>query len=85
MNIQTDNIVIDLLVDDNFINYIMNPTRSLTEKWTNYFKENPDSIQAANQAKKILLGESEKIFLTDFEAKELESQIIEKCGFGHYN
>lgn len=85
MNIQTNNIVIDLLVDDNFINYIMNPTLSLTEKWTNYFKENPNYIQAANQAKKILLGESEKIFLTDFEAKELESQIMEKCGLVYYN
>lgn len=85
MNIHTDNKVIDILVDEDFINYVINPTSSLTERWTNYFKKNPDYIQAANQARKILLGESEFITLSDFEAKELEIEIFEKCGLIHYS
>ena len=85
MNIQTDKRVIDILVDEDFINYVINPTASLIEKWTNYFKKNPDYAQAANQARKILLGESEFITLSDFETKELEIEIFEKCGLIQYS
>ena len=85
VSIQTDKRVLDILVDEDFIHYVINPTDSLTEQWNNYFKNNPDYVQAANQARKILLCEGDLVTLSDFEAKELEIEIFDKCGLIQYS
>ena len=77
--------VIDFLVSDDFINYIINPNNSNTREWEEYFKRNPEKIPFANQASKILNGESDIHFLPSFEMKELEIRIFEKCGLSPMN
>jgi len=80
MSITTNKRVSEILVCDGFINYVMNPTSLLLKEWDNYFKENPDQIQIANEAKQILLCERDYHSLPPFEIKELEMRIFEKCG-----
>lgn len=80
MATKTDNRLTSILVCDDFINYIMNPTDSLTEKWEDYLKAHPDQIPIVNEARHILLGELEVHSLPVFEKKELEVSIFEKCG-----
>lgn len=51
------NLLFSLLVNDDFINYVVNPSLILDEMWDDFFAEHPDMIQIADKAKSILLGE----------------------------
>jgi len=76
----TDINVISLLVNDDFINYVINPNLILNEMWDDFFGLHPDLISVANQAKMILLGELDFKELPAVEVHELELCIFEKCG-----
>jgi len=69
-----------MLVDEDFINYVMNPTRKLTDSWENYFRLHPDQIPLAEEARQILFGVVENKTLPAQEALELKARIFEKCG-----
>ncbi|HET7733936.1 MAG TPA: hypothetical protein VFK73_08875 [Paludibacter sp.] len=73
--------VISLLVNDDFINYVVNPNLILKEMWEDFFSAHPDLIPVAEEAKAILLGESGYFEMPAGEARELEVRISEKCGF----
>jgi len=72
--------LISLLVNDDFINYVINPTLTLKEMWEAYFHEHPEMISAASEAKSILLGENEMLELPVTEARIIENRIFERCG-----
>ncbi|MDR3651796.1 MAG: hypothetical protein P4L34_02350 [Paludibacter sp.] len=80
MSTKTDKRLISFLIDDDFINYIINPTDLSPEKWRNYFENHPDQISIANEARHILLGELEFFKLPANEVHEMETSILDKCG-----
>lgn len=72
--------VISLLVNDDFINYVVNPNLILKEMWEDFFSVHPDLIPVAEEAKAILLGESGYFEMPARDVHELEVRIFEKCG-----
>ena len=80
MNSTTDKRLLKILVNDDFINYVLNPNLLLKEKWEDYFDTHPDEIPLINEAKQILLGKSYPKELTEKEALDLKYRILEKCG-----
>jgi hypothetical protein len=72
--------LISLLVNDDFINYVINPNLILVEMWDDFFVLHPDLIPIADEAKMILLGEVDCQELPTKEAQALEISIFEKCG-----
>ncbi len=85
VNANTDKQLYDILIDDDFINYVLNPTQQLISKWENYFERYPEKLAIANQAKKILTGEEQCHHLTEFEVKEMEFGIFERCRLQNCN
>jgi len=81
----TDKRVISILVNDEFINYVMNPTISLIEKWEDLFRMHPEQIPIANEARLILLSRLNKKTLPHHEVLELKARIFEKCGISSLN
>jgi len=78
----SDNIkvsVLDFLVNDDFISYVMNPTSSLTEKWMDYFRKHRSQIPISNEARNILLGYVDKKLFPNHEALELKARIFQEC------
>ena len=80
MSSTTDKRVLSILVNDDFINYVLNPNLILTEMWEDYFSTHPEYIPLAGEAKKILLGELNPTELSADEAYDLEARILNKCG-----
>ena len=78
-------LVQNILVNEDFINYVFNPTYSLTTKWDRFFRSHPEQISVANEARLILLGRKEKKVLPVNESLALKSRILEKCGFTQLN
>jgi len=76
----TDKRVLSILVNDDFINYVLNPNLILTEMWEDYFSTHPEDIPLADEAKKMLLGELNSTELSADEVSILETRILEKCG-----
>lgn len=75
--VSTTNIqVVNLLVNDDFINYVINPNLALSEMWNDFFSLHPEIIPHAVEAKKILLGDNITDELSATEVKELESRIM---------
>ena len=80
VNSTTDIRLLQMLVNDDFINYVLNPNLTLKEKWEDYFKSHTEIIPYIDEATKILLGESDQKMLTSKDALELEKNIFDKCG-----
>lgn len=80
MNTIPENTLFSLLVNDDFINYVLNPTLVLDEMWDEFFAEHPELISVADQAKSILLGESNQNIMPADEMQELENRILAQCG-----
>ncbi len=80
MSTKADKHVINILVNDDFINYVMNPTISLTKSWNDFFIKHPEQIPVANEARLILLGRLNKKTLPVHDSLELKASIFEKCG-----
>jgi hypothetical protein len=83
--VNTDKLLYAILVDDDFIHYVFNPTEQLTQKWNNYFETHPDQLPIANEAIKILTSEEQNHQLSTLEMKEMEMEILGKCGLVNYN
>lgn len=79
MKEKTDDKVKSLLVNDDFINYVFNPSLALEIKWIDFFSMHPDQLPYAIQAKQILLGEDGLIVLPEHETEEIKLQILEMC------
>ncbi len=77
--------VAGFLVNDDFINYVINPSLSLIELWEEFFRNHPEQIEIANEARQILLGQKDYVILPTHEANDLKFRIFEKCGFGSLN
>ncbi len=84
MNLKNENIV-EFLINDEFINFVIHPTLKLRLQWEAFFKKNPQLISAANQARMILYGEEMSEELPASETYELKKRIINKCGFTSLN
>jgi len=69
-----------MLVNEDFINYVLNPNLTLQEKWEDYFKSHIEIIPYIDEATRILLGESDQENLSSNDALELEKSIFDKCG-----
>ena len=72
--------LISLLVNDDFINYVINPNLILEEMWDDFFSLHPDLIPIADEAKMILLGEMDFKEMPSNEVHSLEISIFEQCG-----
>jgi len=80
VNSTTDIRLLQMLVNDDFINYVLNPNLTLKEKWEDYFKSHTEIIPYIDEATRILLGESVQENLSSNDALELEKSIFDKCG-----
>ncbi|MDD4992606.1 MAG: hypothetical protein PHR83_10265 [Paludibacter sp.] len=85
MNIKLNKKVEEFLVSDSFVNYVIEPTTSLIEVWEKFFKNNPDQIPYADEAKRILLGEEDFIPMPAFEALAIKMRIFEECNISVMN
>jgi len=76
----TDKRVINLLVNDDFINYVINPNLILVEMWDEFFDAHPAMIPVAEEAKAILQGQTTSDPISPQAQEELEASILKKCG-----
>ena len=80
MNSITDKRLLSILVNDDFINYVLNPDLILKERWENHFIIHPDDLPLVHKARQILLGESNPTELSQEEALTMEHNLFKKCG-----
>jgi len=80
VNPTTNKRLLSLLVNDDFINYVLNPNLILKEMWEDYMCTHPVDIPVLNEAKYILLGGNGLVELTPEEVSDIEYNIFEKCG-----
>ena len=80
MNSTTDKYLLRFLVNDDFINYVLNPNLVIKELWEDYSNAHPEDIPLLNEARQILLGETKLKELTKEDSIELEYRIFKKCG-----
>lgn len=67
----------DFLTDDHFINYVLGVSSQSTITWEKYFKEHPELVVDAEQAKEILLAQDDVICdLTTTESLHLKDRIM---------
>ncbi len=67
----------DFLTDDDFINYVLGVTLQSASRWETYFREHPEEMADAEEAKVVLLAPSNVV--CDFlivENNELKNRII---------
>ncbi len=67
----------DFLTDDDFINYVLGVTPQSASRWETYFREHPEEMADAEEAKVVLLAPSNVV--CDFlivENNELKNRII---------
>ena len=84
MNLKTENII-DFLINDDFINYVMHPTLNSQLKWDIFFKNNPGLIDSADEARMILFEEGEIYEMHEWETTEIKKRIISECGISSLN
>lgn len=46
----------DFLTDDDFINYVLGVTSQSVSRWETYFREHPEEMADAEEAKAVLLA-----------------------------
>lgn len=76
--------VSDILLDDEFINYIFDPTPELREKWEIFFSLHPEMLYIAEKAKSIL-NDGSHMQLSAEEVAEIEKNILSACGLTQAN
>ena len=80
MNTITDNRLRSFLVNDDFINYVLNPNLILKEMLEDFINSHPEDIPILKEARQILLGELNINELSTQNVLGLEYAIFEKCG-----
>ena len=84
MNSTTDKRLQSFLVNDDFINYVLNPNLILKEMWEDFINSHPEDNSLLDEARRILLGETELIELQKEDSIEMKCSIFEKCGLTLY-
>ncbi|WP_291593264.1 hypothetical protein [Bacteroides sp.] len=67
----------DFLTDDDFINYVLGVTPQSASQWETYFREHPEEMADAEEAKAVLLAPAD--VACDFSAdenKRLKDRIV---------
>ena len=80
MNSTAEKRLKSLLINDDFINSVLNPNLILKELWEDYSSTHPEDIPLLNEARRILLGETELKELAKEDSIQLEYSIFKKCG-----
>jgi len=81
----SDKLLYSILVDDDFINYALNDSAPLAERWKNYFEIHPEHIPIAKTAIRIINGEDNTHQLSSLEAEKMKFEIIQKSGISSLN
>lgn len=76
--------LLSFLVNDNFINSVLNPNLIVKELWEDYSNSHPEDIPLLNEARQILLGETSLKVLTKEDSIELEYKILKRCGLTNH-
>jgi hypothetical protein len=85
VSIKTNKKVEEFLISDSFVNYVIEPTTLLIEIWEKFFKNNPEQVPYANEAKRILLGKDDFIPMPPLEALAVKMRIFEECNLSVMN
>ena len=85
MNNFTDKLLYSILVDDDFINYALNDSAPLAERWKTYFEIHPEHLPIARTAMRIINGEDNAHQLSSLEAEKMKFEIIQKSGTTNFN
>ncbi len=80
MNSTTNKRLLSFLVNDDFINYVLNPNLILKELWENYSISHPEDIPLLDEARRVLLGQTMLIELPMNDSINLEKDILKRCG-----
>jgi len=80
VNSTTDKRLIRFLVNDDFINSVLNPNLIIKELWEDYSNSHPQDVPLLNEARQILLGETRLEVLSKEDSLNLEYSILKKCG-----
>lgn len=74
--------VIDFLTDDDFIHYALGVTLQCIPKWEAYFKEHPEEIADAEEAKAILVAPADIACpISADECQSLKNRIVSNLSF----
>lgn len=76
MNSALNKDVYVFLVNNDFINFVINPTYLLKKTWKSFFKIHPELIAVAEEAKKILMGETLSIQLSSDDASDMKNNVL---------
>lgn len=74
-----DKLLYKILVNDDFIHYVLEPTDLLTQQWNRYFELHPNELPLLDIARNIINGKDLAYQLSPFEIKELEKEIVQSC------
>ena len=67
----------DFLTDDDFINYVLGVSPQSVSRWEAYFREHPEQIADAEEAKTVLLAPADVVSgLSEVENRKLKDRII---------
>lgn len=80
-----DTLLYHILIDEDFIHYVIEPTAQLSQKWEHYIETHPEHIPTLTLAKSIISGQDESFQLSVSERNKLEMDIVEACGINHFN
>lgn len=64
------------LVNNDFINYVMNPNHLLAQMWDDFFKSNPSLISVAEEARNILTGQEILSLPAENDALSIKNNIL---------
>lgn len=80
-----DTLLYHILIDEDFIHYVTEPTAQLNQKWERYIENHPEHTATLSLAKAIISGQDDTFQLSTSERKKLELDIVEACGINHFN
>ncbi|WP_294476298.1 hypothetical protein [uncultured Bacteroides sp.] len=67
----------DYLTDDDFINYVLGVTPQSASRWETYFREHPEEMIDAEDAKAVLLAPADvTCSFSRVESEDLKNRII---------
>lgn len=80
-----DKLTYEFLVNDEFIQYVVDQNAAMNGKWNDFFSIHPEQLPFANKAKLILEGKLEPVIPDETEIFEMKRLIFKSCNLYNNN